>query len=50
MTCIVPSPFADDHVHFLDGAGGGYALAAAGPQGPPRRPAHASGCCLMSVI
>ncbi len=28
MTCIVPSPFADDHVHFLDGAGGGYAFAA----------------------
>ena len=28
MTCIVPSHFADDHVHFLDGAGGGYALAA----------------------
>jgi hypothetical protein len=28
MTCIVPSPFTDDHVHFLDGAGGGYALAA----------------------
>lgn len=28
MTCIVPSPFEDDHMHFLDGAGGGYALAA----------------------
>ncbi len=28
MTCIVPSPFTDDHIHFLDGAGGGYALAA----------------------
>ena len=28
MTCIVPSVFQDDHVHFLDGAGGGYALAA----------------------
>jgi hypothetical protein len=29
MTCIVPSYVSDDHVHFLDGAGGGYALAAA---------------------
>ena len=28
MTCIVPSPVRDDHVHFLDGAGGGYAMAA----------------------
>lgn len=28
MTCIVPSALTDDHVHFLDGAGGGYALAA----------------------
>jgi hypothetical protein len=28
MTCIVPSAFTNDHVHFLDGAGGGYALAA----------------------
>ncbi len=28
MTCIVPSYVTDDHVHFLDGAGGGYALAA----------------------
>jgi hypothetical protein len=29
MTCIVPSPLSDDHIHFIDGAGGGYALAAA---------------------
>ena len=28
MTCIVPSYVSDDHVHFLDGADGGYALAA----------------------
>lgn len=28
MTCIVPSYTADDHFHFIDGAGGGYALAA----------------------
>jgi hypothetical protein len=28
MTCIVPSPLRRDHVHFVDGAGGGYAAAA----------------------
>ncbi|RME97990.1 MAG: DUF3095 family protein, partial [Alphaproteobacteria bacterium] len=28
MTCIVPSYTADDHLHFIDGAGGGYAEAA----------------------
>ena len=28
MTCVVPSPFQDDHMHFLDGAGGGYARSA----------------------
>ncbi|MBI1384919.1 MAG: DUF3095 family protein [Rhizobiales bacterium] len=28
MTCIVPSFMTDDHIHFLDGAGGGYAMAA----------------------
>jgi len=28
MTCIVPSITAGDHVHFVDGAAGGYALAA----------------------
>ncbi|MGP1397865.1 MAG: DUF3095 domain-containing protein [Inquilinaceae bacterium] len=28
MTCIVPSPLRHDHFHFVDGAGGGYALAA----------------------
>ena len=28
MTCIVPSALASDHMHFLDGAGGGYARAA----------------------
>ena len=27
--CIVPSPLADDHMHFIDGAAGGYAMAAA---------------------
>ena len=28
MTCIVPSPFTRDHMHFIDGASGGYAMAA----------------------
>lgn len=28
MTCIVPSILTDDHLHFLDGADGGYARAA----------------------
>ena len=28
MTCIVPSAIASDHMHFVDGAGGGYARAA----------------------
>jgi hypothetical protein len=29
MTCFVPNPFAQDHFHFIDGAAGGYAMAAA---------------------
>ncbi len=29
MTCFVPSATRDDHVHFVDGASGGYAKAAA---------------------
>jgi hypothetical protein len=28
MTCIVPSATASDHLHFVDGAEGGYAKAA----------------------
>jgi hypothetical protein len=28
MTCIVPSIADSSHVHFVDGAAGGYALAA----------------------
>ena len=28
MTCFVPSPSRSDHVHFIDGAMGGYAAAA----------------------
>lgn len=30
MTCITPSPLQRDHVHFIDGAAGGYAAAASG--------------------
>ncbi|NQV82154.1 MAG: DUF3095 family protein, partial [Alphaproteobacteria bacterium] len=38
MTCVVPSISNDNHLHFLDGSGGGYASAAAriksvGPEG-----------------
>ena len=28
ITCVVPSPMRADHVHFIDGSAGGYALAA----------------------
>lgn len=28
MTCVVPSIHSDSHLHFVDGANGGYALAA----------------------
>jgi hypothetical protein len=28
MTCIVPTPLSRDHMHFIDGAAGGYAMAA----------------------
>jgi hypothetical protein len=28
MTCIVPTPLSHDHMHFIDGAAGGYAVAA----------------------
>jgi hypothetical protein len=28
MTCVVPSVLTPDHMHFVDGAGGGYAAAA----------------------
>ena len=28
MTCFVPAPTRGDHVHFVDGAAGGYAAAA----------------------
>ncbi len=29
MTCFTPSPTRSDHVHFVDGAQGGYAAASA---------------------
>lgn len=29
VTCIVPSAIREDHVHFVDGASGGYTMAAA---------------------
>lgn len=28
ITCFVPTPMAHDHIHFIDGASGGYAMAA----------------------
>ncbi|MHC1551689.1 DUF3095 domain-containing protein [Phyllobacterium sp. K27] len=28
ITCLVPTPLAHDHIHFIDGATGGYAMAA----------------------
>lgn len=28
ITCLVPSPMSRDHMHFIDGASGGYAVAA----------------------
>lgn len=28
MTCFVPTPLAPGHMHFIDGAAGGYAVAA----------------------
>jgi hypothetical protein len=33
MTCFTPSALRSDHVHFIDGALGGYALAARGLKG-----------------
>lgn len=36
ITCIVPSALKAEHMHFLDGAGGGYASAAKALQRNPR--------------
>ena len=36
MTCFVPSPSRADHVHFVDGAAGGYAMAAQAMKGTAR--------------
>jgi hypothetical protein len=33
MTCFTPSPTRSDHVHFIDGAMGGYAMAASALKG-----------------
>ncbi len=35
VTCIVPSPMTRDHMHFVDGAAGGYAEAAAAMKAKP---------------
>lgn len=35
MTCVVPSVVSPDHVHFVDGADGGYAAAARQLRGEP---------------
>lgn len=36
MTCIVPSALTPNHIHFVDGSGGGYASAAQNLRGLPR--------------
>jgi hypothetical protein len=33
LTCFAPSPMRSDHIHFVDGADGGYALAASALKG-----------------
>jgi len=35
MTCIVATPLAPDHIHFVDGAAGGYAMAAVNLKSKP---------------
>jgi hypothetical protein len=44
MTCFVLSPMTRNHMHFVDGAGGGYALAASRLSGKAKdtAPAYAS--------
>jgi hypothetical protein len=44
MTCFTPSPTRSDHVHFIDGAQGGYAAAATALKAKaPTLPTPASG-------
>jgi hypothetical protein len=33
MTCLTPSVYRSDHIHFFDGAAGGYSAAAASMKG-----------------
>ncbi|MFT4276707.1 MAG: DUF3095 domain-containing protein [Rhodopseudomonas sp.] len=37
VTCFTPSAMRSDHVHFIDGAGGGYASAALALKGMPEK-------------
>jgi len=37
MTCLTPSVYRSDHMHFLDGAAGGYLAAAASMKGKTGR-------------
>jgi hypothetical protein len=43
MTCIVPTPLSRDHMHFIDGASGGYAMAAS------RMKKHMSGTAAIAA-
>jgi hypothetical protein len=40
MTCFTPSALRNDHVHFIDGARGGYASAATALKAMPAQPAQ----------
>ena len=42
MTCIVPFPLTADHIHFIDGAGGGYVQAAVSLKAKLSRPSSRS--------
>ncbi|ASY65617.1 hypothetical protein SJ05684_b46350 (plasmid) [Sinorhizobium sojae CCBAU 05684] len=49
MTCIVPTPMSRDHMHFIDGAAGGYAMAAKNLKAtfPGRFPSGVAGSSVM---
>ena len=49
MTCFVPTPSSRDHMHFIDGADGGYAMAAAQLAGKlhPGGPAKTAGPAIL---